>query len=287
MKYLSVKRFAATLLLVTLGWMVHSQESNDVEILDDVIYGHKAGMALIYDVFKPAEPNGTALIFMASFGWRSPWQPAEQKQEMFQVYLDRNITVFNVYHGSSPQFKVPDAVADVRRAVRHIRVHAEEYAVDDNKFVAWGYSAGGHLSLMLALDSDSGNTNARDPIERASNRIAAAMAIFPPVDLTEIVGPSDRFPALDFEPELAKSVSPIFAVSEDDPPILLVHGDQDRLVDIEHSERIRDALKNEEVPVYLEVIEGAGHSFDNETHHKQYQQAVFKFLEENEFLQKQ
>lgn len=286
MKYNQCKRFGVALLLAIFGWMVNGQENNDVEILEDVIYGHKAGMALIYDVFKPAQPNGTALIYMVSYGWDSPWQPAEQQQEMFQDYLDRNITVFNVYHGSSPQFKVPEAVADVRRAVRHIRLHAEEYGVDDKKFVTWGYSAGGHLSLMLALDSDSGLPNSRDPVLRVSNRVAAAMAIFPPVDLTEFVGPSESFPALDFDPDLAESVSPIFAVSADDPPILLVHGDQDRLVEIEHSERIRDALKKVEVPVHLEVIKGAGHGFYEDAHHQQYQKAVFNFLEENNFVEK-
>lgn len=286
MFYYKTRQFGAVLVLFAIGWFANGQENNDVEILEDVIYGHKAGMALIYDVFKPAQPNGTALIYMVSYGWSSPWQPAEQLQEMFQEYLDRDITVFSVYHGSSPQFKVPEAVADVRRAVRHIRMHAEEYSVDDKKFVAWGYSAGGHLSLMLALDSDPGDPNALDPVAKVSNQIAAAMAIFPPVDLTDYVGPSIRFPALDFDPDLAESVSPIFAVSNDDPPILLVHGDQDELVDIEHSERIRDALKKEKIPVHLEVIKGAGHGFYDDAHHQQYQKAVFKFLEENKFVQR-
>ena len=275
------------LVLAAITWCVHAQDDSDVEIIEDVIYGHKAGMALIYDVFKPPQPNGTALIYMVSYGWESPWQPAERQKEMFQQFLDRNITVFNVYHGSSPQFKVPDAVADVRRAVRHIRKHAVEYEVDDNKFVAWGFSAGGHLSLMLALDSDSGNPNMQDPIARESNQVAAALAIFPPVDLTDFVGPSNRFPALDFDPELAKSVSPIFAVSESDPPILLVHGDQDTLVEIEHSQRISTALKKAGVPVHLEVIKGAGHGFYAEAHREQYQTAIFKFLEEHKFIQEQ
>ena len=281
------RHLGAVLVLTAIGWFVHGQENEDVEIIEDVIYGHKAGMALIYDVFKPAQPNGTAIIYMVSYGWVSPWQPAEEQQEMFQDYLDRNITVFSVYHGSSPQFKVPDAVADVRRAVRHIRMHTEEYGVDDDKFVAWGYSAGGHLSLMLALASDAGDKTSEDPIERVSNHVAAALAIFPPVDLTEFVGPSDSFPALDFDPELAESVSPIFSVSENDPPILLVHGDQDQLVDIKHSQRIRNALNKVEVPVHLEVIKGAGHGFLRENHHQQFQNAVFKFLEEHNFIDKE
>lgn len=290
MKYHSGKYFGATLLLAIFGWMVHSQENNDVEVVENVIYGHKAGMALIYDVFKPAKQNGTAIIFMVSYGWWSQRESPEEHQEMFQDYLDRDLTVFAVYHGSAPEFKVPDAVSDVRRAVRHIRVHSEEYGVDDKKFVTWGYSAGGHLSLMLALDSDSGDESSRDPIERVSNRVAGALAIFPPVDLTEHVGPdgdADTFPALDFEVELVKSVSPIFKVSEDDPPILLVHGDDDGIVDIEHSERMRDALKKVGVPVHLEVIKGAGHGFYEDAYHEQYQKAVFKFLEDHDFVQKQ
>ena len=284
------KPFRAALVVAIFGWMVHGQENNDVEIIEDVIYGHKAGMALIYDVFKPAKQNGSAIIYMVSYGWESPWEPAEDLQEMFQEYLDRNLTVFNVYHGSAPEFKVPDAVSDVRRAVRHIRAHADEYGVDDKKFVTWGYSAGGHLSLMLALDSDSGNKRSNDPIERVSNQVAAALAIFPPVDLTDHVGPNgdaDVFPALDFEVELVESVSPIFKVSEDDPPILLVHGDNDGIVDIEHSKRMRDALKKEGVAVHLEVIEGAGHVFFADEHHQQSQRAIFKFLEDHEFVQKQ
>ena len=278
--------FCAILILSVTAWLVLGQEDSDIEIIEDVVYGHKAGMALIYDVFKPEKPNGTALIYMVSYGWVSPWAPAEEQQEMFEEYLDHNITVFNVYHGSSPQFKVPDAVSDVRRAVRHIRMHADEYEVDDEKFVATGYSAGGHLSLMLALDADSGDPTAREPIAQVSHQVAAALAIFPPVDLTEFVGPSDRFPALDFDPELAESVSPIFKVSDDDPPILLVHGDQDRLVEIEHSQRMRTALKKAGVPVHLEIVKGAGHGFYTEEHSKQYLKAVFSFLEEHKFVQK-
>lgn len=284
MSHKEARHWSAVLVLTIVGWFVHAQDNQSVEILEDVIYGHKAGMALVYDVFKPPQPNGTALIYMVSYGWSSPWEPAEEQQDRFQKYLDRNVTVFNVYHGSSPQFKVPDAVADVRRAVRHIRMNAEEYKVDDNKFIAWGFSAGGHLSLMLALDSDSGRQNAQDPVLRYSNRIAAAMAIFPPVDLTDFVGPSDRFPALDFNPELAESMSPIFAVSENDPPILLVHGDEDTLVDIEHSKRIHSALESVSVPVHLEVIEGAGHGFVRDDHLDQYQKAVFDFLTKHKFI---
>jgi dipeptidyl aminopeptidase/acylaminoacyl peptidase len=71
----------------------------------------------------------------------------------------------------------------------------------------------------------------------------------------------DRFPALDFDPKLADSVSPLLFVTADDAPTLLVHGDQDDLVKLDQSQRILAAFQKEKVPCELIVIEGAGHGF--------------------------
>ena len=66
---------------------------------------------------------------------------------------------------------------------------------------------------MLGTTGDDGDPNATDPVLRESSKVAAVVAYFPPVDLTGLAGPNDRFPALDFDPALAKSVSPIFFVT--------------------------------------------------------------------------
>jgi dipeptidyl aminopeptidase/acylaminoacyl peptidase len=87
------------------------------------------------------------------------------------------------------------------------------------------------------------------------------VAYFPPVDLREWVGPNDSFPALEFDPKLAESVSPLLHVTSDDPPTLLIHGDKDDLVKLDNSERILAVLEKEKVPCELIVIEGAGHGF--------------------------
>lgn len=41
----------------------------------DVVYGHRDGMALTYDVFKPRKPNGALVVNMVSAGWNSTWGP--------------------------------------------------------------------------------------------------------------------------------------------------------------------------------------------------------------------
>jgi acetyl esterase/lipase len=91
----------------------------------DVIYGHRDGMALTYDVFKPVKhANGALVVNMVSAGWRSSWAPPEERQARYQALIDKGFTVVALYHSSAPRFKVPDAVADVRLGMRHIKLHA-------------------------------------------------------------------------------------------------------------------------------------------------------------------
>jgi acetyl esterase/lipase len=158
---------------------------------------------------------------------------------------------------------VPEAVADVRRATRYIRLHAADFKVDPDRLGVCGGSAGGHLSLMLGTASDDGDKNSKDDVDRTGDRVECVVAYFPPVDLREWVG-DKRFPALDFDPKQAESVSPLLFVTKDDPPTLLIHGDKDDLVKIDNSEHILEAFKKEGVPCELVVEHGAGHGFAGE-----------------------
>jgi acetyl esterase/lipase len=244
------------------------------QIHSNVIYGHKDGMALFYDVYQPEEANGAGVLFMVSGGWFSIWQPPEQRLPMLQPLLDAGFTVFAVHHGSAPRFKVPDAVSDVRAAVRHVKVNASEYGVDPDRIGVYGGSAGGHLSLMLGLNAEGkpiappeGRGRALGPVYASADsdgRVAAVVAYFPPVDLRPLVGPSERFPALDFPETDAASISPIRFVSDDDPPVLLIHGDADDLVPISNSQVLAKELEATGVVHDFITIEGAGHGFQGD-----------------------
>lgn len=241
-------------------------------VLPDVVYGHKAGLAMTFDVVRPAKQDGAAVLFMVSGGWFSFWVPPEGLMsphapdafKHFRQLVDKGYTLFIVRHGSAPQFKVPDAVADVRRAVRFIRANAEKFGIDPGRIGVCGGSAGGHLSLMLGTGADEGQKDAEDEVDRASDRVAAVVAYFPPVDLRDILYMKDRFPALDFDPKLVESVSPLLLVTSDDAPTLLIHGDKDDLVKLVHSQRIQTEFEKADVPCELLVIKGAGHGFNGQ-----------------------
>lgn len=273
-----MKRFLAAIVYIIsivsaiAGPTAEARAEAELKITPDVVYGHKAGMALTFDVIHPKKPNGAAILVMMSGGWFSFWVPPEtftnpkapgyELLKHFREPADHGYTVFIVRHGSAPQFKVPEAVADVRRAVRFIRLNAKKFDIDPNRIGVCGGSAGGHLSLMLGTASDDGNMQSQDVVDRTSDRVQAVVAYFPPVDLREWVGKlTDKFPALGFDPKQAESVSPLLHVSKDDPPTLLIHGDKDDLVKPDNSDRILAAFKKEKVPCDLLVIKGAGHGF--------------------------
>jgi acetyl esterase/lipase len=236
----------------------------EVSIKPDIVYGHKDGMALVYDVIQPQNANGAAVVFMVSGGWFSRWAAPETRARQFSDMLDEGFTVIPVHHGSAPRYHVPDAYADVSRAIRHIKMNAEEFGIDADRIGVTGGSAGGHLSLMLGLDSDEGEMQARDAVERVSNEVAAVVAYFPPVDLREIAGPSDRFPALDFPVEEAAAISPILHADPQDPPTLLIHGDADDLVNVSNSEIMYAELIKQNIESDFIIIPGGQHGFRGE-----------------------
>ena len=242
-------------------------------VTPDVIYGHKAGMALTYDVVKTAsEPNGAAILFMVSGGWVSTWNNPESVvretkpdvPNIFEKIVAEGYTLYFVRHGSSPWFKVPDAVSDVKLAVRHIRAHAADFGIDPARIGVWGGSAGGHLSLVLGSMGDDGNVAGKEESEKVSSRVQAVVAYFPPTDIREYVNHktlSPQFPAVVFPDDQADDVSPLLAVTPDDAPTLLIHGDKDELVPISHSERFLEAMKKSNVVCELIVMKGAAHGF--------------------------
>lgn len=227
----------------------------------DVIYGHRDGMALTYDVFKPKKPNGALVVNMVSAGWRSSWGPPEERQARYQWLIDKGFTVVALYHSSAPRFQVPDAVTDIRLGLRHIKLHAAEYGADPERIGVWGASAGGHLALVGGVMADDGDRAAVTPLERASNRVKAVVAYFPPTDLDTLLRDRPKGGALAFDDSLRAAVSPIHFVDDGDPPTLIISGGADKGVPISQSETMKAALDKAGVENRLKVFPDAGHDF--------------------------
>ena len=234
-------------------------------------------MALTYDVLKPENANGAAVIFMMSGGWYSSWSPPERVARRFADLLGAGFTVIPLYHGSAPRYKIPDAVNDVNLATVHIKSHAREYGVDPDRIGVTGGSAGGHLALMVGLAKEQVQASSAMEDEELDASLAAIVAYFPPVDFrleeTAVSGIISevsqdelfsRFPALTFEEGLIPAMSPITHVDSMDPPTLLIHGDADPLVHISHSIVMSEKFNATGVESDFVTIEGGKHGFSGE-----------------------
>jgi acetyl esterase/lipase len=184
----------------------------------------------------------------------------------------------------------PQNIQDCKRAVRWLRKNAAQFQLDAAHIGAIGGSAGGHLAALLAV---SGPDTGIDPPEDAeySCRVQAAVPMYPHCASSweASVGPYHvvynklgMFAKAQTEaPELWDSASPIKQLSEDDPPMLILHGTLDTTTPLNQSTRLHEAAKKLGIPCELTIIEGAGHSFHLQPKQRDLRPAVLAFFNQH------
>jgi len=268
-----MKHISTFLALLALAFSLTAAE---VKRTEDLIYGRKFGTALTMDVFEPAKKNGAGVIWMVSGGFFSSKEAISPK--FYQPLLDRGYTVFAVVHGSQPRYIIPEIIEDVQRAARYIHLNARKYGVDPGKLGVSGGSAGGHLSLTLGTRGGPGRADAKDPIERQSSAVAAVACFYPPTDFANWSAPGDdgvgygttikfkpafgpRSDTAEGRQALSREISPIHFIRSNQPPMLIVHGDSDKLVPIYQAQIFEKRARAFGNNVKIIVKPGADHGW--------------------------
>ncbi len=160
-----------------------------------------------------------------------------------------------------PEGKFPNMIEDVKCAIRFLRAHASEFNLDPNRIAAIGPSAGGHLVSLLGTSDVSAGWDVGEYLEQSS-RVQAVVAMAPVTDLTRSFPNADieAMRGVGFGEDNIVLASPITHVTPDDPPFLLIHGDQDTAVPYEQSQIMYDRLTQTNVPAQLVIVQRAGHS---------------------------
>lgn len=213
-----------------------------------------------------------AMIYIHGGGWRAgskksvpPW--------LRRLVAAGEASVVSVEYRFTNAATHPAQVNDCLRAVQFVRHNAEKWNIDPERLGVTGGSAGGHLTAYVTLHDDIADSNSDDPVARLSSRVACGVSFAGPTDWTllktiphghpayrQLLGydPGTAFDKL--KPELVTDVSPISFATEDDPPLMQVHGDKDVIVPVQHARQLHARLTAKKTTSELVIIPDGRHN---------------------------
>jgi acetyl esterase/lipase len=265
-----------------------------VEVKRDVLYDTIGGQKLYLDIAMPKE--GGPYPCVAAFHGGA-WMLGSRKElsagtkaapSIIERVAARGYVVASVGYRLAPKSPFPAQIEDARAAVRFLRAHAKDYRIDRDKFAAAGFSAGGHLALLLGLAGDVKDWKAGGNLDESA-KVQCVVDFFGPADLTLYSGSPgivDSYLVPVFgkgcktDTEVLKKASPITYVSKGDPPVLMFHGNFDLIVPVVHSEKFLKKLKDAGATAELVTVPGEGHGWGGATLARNIDESV-KFLDEH------
>ena len=241
------------------------------QVLKDIAYDddHPAQKLDVYPA-KSGKP-APAMVFIHGGGWRGG-SKKHLPGFLRKAHAEGWLAVVSVEYRFTNVAVHPAQVNDCSRAIQFVRHSAKKWNIDPKRIAVTGGSAGGHLSAYVALRDDKAKPTSKDPVQRHNSRVLFAIPFAGPTDwrllsrithghpaYRQLIGYKPGTPASRMAADRIKDVSPVSFVSADDPPMLIAHGDADRIVPVEHAKVLQAALKKARVPVELHVVKGGSH----------------------------
>jgi endo-1,4-beta-xylanase len=129
-----------------------------------------------------------------------------------------------------------ESLPDVQRAVRLVRSQASHWHLDPGRVGVLGFSAGGELAALAAVQNDDGAPLASDPVQRQSSRPNFQALLYPAIPA-----------ALTYSPQT--------------PPAFLLCGEGDQPAISLGLAQMYLAMRRAGVPAELHIYAGVGHGF--------------------------
>ena len=263
---------AALVLLFLIACSVASAQE-DIVFETGVEYTNPDGQHLQLNIARPAAMDKVrpAVLCIHGGGFRAGKR--ERWDDLCKRLAARGYVAATVTYRLAPKYQYPAAVHDVKAAVRWLRANARTYRIDPERIGVVGDSAGGHLVQYLGVTGDEPSLEGDGGNAGESSRVTCVVNIYGPSDFTKSYGKSvDAAEVLplwlggDATTEHHRHIlaSPLYWVTPDAAPTLLIHGTEDQYVAFEQAEWIHDKLKAADVEVELLRLEGAKHGFKGE-----------------------
>jgi acetyl esterase/lipase len=204
------------------------------------------------------------------------WSGGNHSSPPVLYLVGKGFAVASIEHRFSQHSIWPAQSHDCKAAIRFLRANAAKYNLDPDHFGVAGDSSGGHLAAFVGtsgnvkeLEGDLGNTS-------VSSHVQAVVDRFGPTDFTLMDqqagsrgmmkhdaanSPESRLLGgpVQEKRDAAKTANPLTYIDKDDPPFLILHGENDQLVPLGQSVILAKALIDAGVEVTMKTLAGAGH----------------------------
>lgn len=281
---------AIFLLIIFSCCIIKTQAQNEPEIIKNIVYAEDGNKKLQLDIYKPTQPKEPNLIVWIHGG---AWHSGSKENPPLGL-LPYGYALASVDFHASTEKPFPANVHDIKAAIRFLRANAKKYGYKADKTIIWGASSGGHLAALVATTNNNATLEGNlGNYPEVSSSVQACLDFYGPTNFLTILNQSTphglnvRLPALavllgkpvEQTSDLAKLASPIYQVDVTDPPIFIVHGEQDNQVPINQSIELLSVYKNLNLKTQIEFVPNAGHT-DAIYYKKEMMEKVNKFLKE-------
>lgn len=189
------------------------------------------------------EPPYKALVHFHGGDWQSDGhQSADHAAAYWAIY--QGYALVDVGYRLASEASWPAQLHDAKAAIRFLRANADQFELDAERLVVMGSGPGAHLSQMLA--ATNGSAAAENPDMGFAGHSSDVQGVISWAGISDVTSlATDLQPAVDelmgypaYQSKLALEASPVAQVTDGFPPILLVHGTNDRVVPFAQSARM-------------------------------------------------
>lgn len=227
------------------------------------------------DLFKMSAKKQVPAVILIHGGYWSTGN--RQDLSDFAMKLAQNgFLAMTVDYHLLPNFSQKTQTNDIINAIWWLRENASQLGINPEKIGVVGISAGGYLAAWAATHDEVNSKGIK-------SHVNAIVSLYGPWDLTDDAAKEVSPDTIKLIEQFCaeqnrKTASPLYAISYPMPPVLVIHGDADKIVPVNQSINAYKQLKSVNCKCKFVLVHNDGHCFPNTQSYFNAMNMSIKFL---------
>ncbi len=188
--------------------------------------------------------HGCVLIFAGGYYL---YKAVSEAEDVAKKFNSAGIDAAILDYRTAPYVRDTMAI-DAKRALKYLRYNANKLGFNPEKIAVAGFSAGGNLAVLSAINSDDGDKGSTDPVEQMSSRPNALILCYAAVNIVEEYQKDEDFSLISYFDVVIDKEKDCF------PPTFIWHSMSDKLISYRVAMEFASTLNSMDVPVEMHLF---------------------------------